>query len=84
MILAPNGRHLRVQHTYGTERRLLLLDLARGEEKLRESPGSMTAWWWSLQFSGRASTSTTEEEVLERGRGCARGRVWQPSHPLYL
>ena len=25
MILAPNGRHLRVQHTYGWERRLLLL-----------------------------------------------------------
>ena len=49
--------------------RLLLLDPARGEEKLRESSGRMTEWWWSLQFSGRASPSTTEEEVeLERGR----------------
>ena len=51
--------------------RLLLLDPTRGEEKLRESFGSTTAWWWSLQFSGRASPSTTEEEVeLERGGLC--------------
>jgi hypothetical protein len=41
---------------------LLLLDPARGEEKLRESSDSTTAWWWSLRFSGRASLSTTEEE----------------------
>ena len=34
MILAPNGRHLRVQHMYGWGRRLLLLDLARGKERL--------------------------------------------------
>ena len=34
MILAPNGRHLRVQHTYGWERHLLLLDPARGKERL--------------------------------------------------
>ena len=33
---APNGRHLRVQHTYGWERRLLLVDPARGEERLME------------------------------------------------
>ncbi|MBN7827843.1 hypothetical protein, partial [Bowmanella dokdonensis] len=31
----PNGRHLRVQHTYGAAR-LLLLDPARGEERLME------------------------------------------------
>ena len=35
MILAPNGRHLRVQHTYGAET-LLLLNPARGKEKLME------------------------------------------------
>ena len=52
---------------------LLLLDLSRQEDKLRESFGGMTAWWWSLQFSGRASPSTTEEEeVLEEGEGYAR------------
>ena len=33
---APNGRHLRVQHTYGWGRRLLLLDPARGRERLME------------------------------------------------
>ena len=32
----PNGRHLRVQHTYGWGRRLLLLDPARGKERLME------------------------------------------------
>ena len=30
----PNGQHLRVQHTYGWGRRLLLLDPARGKERL--------------------------------------------------
>ena len=36
---------------------------------MRKSSGSTTACWWSLLFSGRASPSTTEEEVeLERGR----------------
>ena len=33
---ALNGRHLRVQHTYGWGRRLLLLDPARGRERLME------------------------------------------------
>ena len=65
---------------------LLLLDPARGEEKLRESSGSTTAWWWSLQFSGRASPSTTEEEVeLERGRAAPGARVQLPcASPLYI
>ena len=34
MILVLNGQHLRVQHTYGWGRRLLLLDPARGKERL--------------------------------------------------
>ena len=35
---------------------------------MREISDSMTAWWWSLRFSCRASPSTTEEEgVLEEG-----------------
>ena len=42
---------------------------------MRESSGSTMAWWWSLQFSGRASPSTTEEEVeLERGRAAPGAR----------
>src|SRR5215216_164442 len=66
--------------------RLLLLDLARGEQKLRESFGSTTAWWWSLRFSGRASPSTTEEEeVLEEG-GATPGEGGAPalSLPHYI
>ena len=36
-----------------------------------------------LQYSGRASPSTTEEqEVLEEGEGCTRGRVRLPSLSL--
>ena len=31
-----NGQHLRVQHTYSWGRLLLLLDLARGKERLME------------------------------------------------
>ena len=43
---------------------------------MRESSGSTTTWWWSLQFSGRASPSTTKEEVeLERGRAAPGARV---------
>ena len=66
--------------------RLLLLDPARGEEKLRESSGSTTVWWWSLQFSGRASPSTMEEKVeLERGRAAPGARCAAPMRlPLYI
>ena len=65
---------------------LLLLDPARGEEKLRENSGSTTAWWWSLQFSGRASPSSTEEErELERGRAAPWMRSFcPPSSPLFI
>ena len=38
-----------------------------------------------MWFSGRASPSTTEEdEVLEEGEGCARGRVRLPSLSLTI
>ena len=52
---------------------------------MRDSFGSTTAWWWSLWFSCRASPSTTEEEeVLERGKGCAREGVRLPSLSLTI
>ena len=67
---------------------LLLLDPARGEEKLRENSGSTTAWWWWRSwFSGRASPSTTEEEedVLERGRAAPGEGYGCPLSPsLYI
>ena len=66
---------------------LLLLDLARGEEKLRENSSSTTAWWqWSSWFSGRASVSTTEEEEeLEEERATPReGCGCPPTPSLYI
>ena len=53
---------------------------------MMERSGSTTAWWRSLQFSGRASPSTTmEEEVLGRervapGEGCGS----PPTSPLFI
>ena len=53
---------------------------------MRENFDSMTTWWWwSLQFSGKALPSTTEEEVLGRerdapGEGCGS----PPTSPLYI
>src|SRR5215216_1279260 len=65
--------------------RLLLLDPARGEEKLGKSSVSTTACWWSLQFSDRASPSATVEEgVLERGRAAPGMWSCYPPIPLYL
>ena len=52
---------------------------------MRESSGSTMAWWWSLQFSGRASPSTTEEEeVLGRERAAPGARVQLPSLSLTI
>ena len=60
----------------------LLLDLARGEEKLRGNSGSTTAWWWSSWFFGRALLRSTEEEEEElEGEGCARGKGCSPHAP---
>src|SRR5215216_436727 len=65
--------------------RLLLLDPARGEEKLGKNSGNTTAWWWSSWFSCRASPSSTEEEEMwERGGlrlGCGVAAL---PPPLYL
>ena len=52
---------------------------------MRERSGSTTVWWWwSSWFSSMALPSTTEEEVLEEGEGCARGRVRLPSLSLTI
>ena len=44
---------------------------------MRENSDNTTAWWcWSSWYSCRASPTTKEEEeVLEEGEGCAKGRV---------
>ena len=63
----PNGRHLRVQHTYGWGRRLLLLDPARGKEMLMEIQ----------QHDGVvvevAAISVGLRQASARGRGVAGG-----------
>ena len=65
--------------------RLLLLDPARGKEKLGKNSGSTMAWWWSFQFSSRASPSTTEEEeVLERGRAALGKGCCSHAPPHYI
>ena len=67
--------------------RLLLLNPARGEEKLKENSSSTMTWWqWSSWFSRRASPSTTEEEeVLGRERVAPGEEVKLPcASPLYI
>ena len=72
-------------NTRTAQGRLLLLDPARGDEKLRENSGSTMAWWWSSWFSGRASLSTTEEEEeLEEERAAPGKGLRLPSHPLTI
>ena len=68
MTLVLNGQHLRVQHTYGWGRRLLLLDPARGKERLMEiqqHDGVVV----DVAGLGRASPSFCERERCSRGRG---------------
>ena len=73
-------------NTRAAQRRLLLLDPARWEEKLRESSNSTTAWWWrEWWYFGRASPSSREEEDVLEGEGLRQGcGVRPPSHPLPL
>ena len=57
----------------------------RGKEKLGKNSGNMTAWWWSSQFSGRASPSSTEEEEVlgEGGLRLGSGRAALPHTSIY-
>ena len=73
MILAPNGWHLRIQHTYGWERCLLLLDPARGKERLMEiqqHDGMVVEAAGSRQGFAKHQR---EGEVSREGEGGARG-----------
>ena len=73
MILAPNERHLRVQHTYGWERRLLLLDPARGEERLMEIQQHDGVVVEATVISVGLRQAQGEGEVSHEGEGGARG-----------
>ena len=71
--LAPNGRHLRVQHTYGWERRLLLLDPVRGEERLMEIQQHDGVVVEATAISAGLRQASREGEVSREGEGGARG-----------
>jgi hypothetical protein len=59
-------------NTRAARGRLLLLDPARREEKLRESSNSRTAWWWrEAWYSNRALPSSREEDEVLEGEGAA-------------
>ena len=75
MILVPNGWHLRVQHTYGWGRRLLLLDPAREKERLMEIQQHDGVVVDAAVISAGLHQALREGEVLQRereapGAGC--------------
>ena len=69
----PNGRHLRVQHTYGWGRRLLLLDPARGRERLMEIQQHGGVVVEAAGISAGLRQAQREGEVSREGEGGARG-----------
>ena len=71
--LAPNGRHLRVQHTYGWGRRLLLLDPARGKQRLMEIQEHDSVVVEATVNSAGLRQAQREGEVSREGEGGARG-----------
>ena len=83
MILVPNGRHLRVQHTYGWERRILLIDPARKRE-VDGDPAAQRRGGGSSGDLGRASPSSNERERCYEGRGRRQGLGCATPLPLSL
>ena len=73
MILVLNGQHLRVQHTYGWGRRLLLLDPARGKERLMEIQQHDGVVVEVAGISAGLRQAQREGEVSREGEGGARG-----------
>src|SRR3954466_6739891 len=68
--LVPNGRHLRVQHTYGKrDVSSFLIQQGKGEVGDEGSSSSTTAWlWWNC------STPAGLRRAQWRRRRCWRGR----------
>ena len=85
MILVLNGQHLRVQDTYGWGRRLLLLDLARGRERLMEIQQDDGVVVEVAAISTGLRQALREGEVLRREREAPGAWGAQPSlPPLYI
>ena len=81
--LAPNGRHLRVQHTYGWEDVSSFL-IQQGKERLMEIQ-QHDGVVMDVAGLGRASPSFCERERCSRGGG-RRPRLlyYCPPSPLYI
>ena len=74
----PNGRHLRIQHTYGWEDVSSQLDPARGKERLMK-----------IQQHGGVVVEATVisaglRQAQREGEGGARDLVRLPSAPHYI
>ena len=80
----PNGRHLRVQHTYGWERRLLLLDPARGKERLMDIQQHDGVVVEVAGISAGLRPAQREGEVLRGKREAPGARVCSPPSPLFI
>ena len=70
---APNGRHLRVQHTHAWGKRLLLLDPARGRERLMEIQQHDGAVVEAAGISAGLRQALSERERCYKGRGRRQG-----------
>ena len=73
MILVLNGQHLRIQHTYGWGRRLLLLDPTRGKERLMKIQQHDGVVVEATVISAGLRQAQGEGEVSQEGEGGARG-----------
>ena len=80
----PNGQHLRVQHTYGWGRRLLLLDPARGKERLMEIQQHDGVVVEVAGISAGLRQAQREGEVLRREREAPGAGVRSPPSPLFI
>ena len=72
MILVLNGQHLRIQHTYDWGRRLLLLDPARGKERLMEIQQHDDVVVEAATISAGLRQAHGEGEVSREGEGGTR------------
>ena len=81
---APNGRHLRVQHTYGCERRLLLLDPAR-EGEVDGDPAARRHGGGSSGIPAGLRQAQAGRRGFTGGRGRRQG-LWCscPPSPFYI
>ena len=82
--LVLNGQHLRIQHTYDWGRRLLLLDPARGKERLMEIQQHDGVVVDAAAILAGLRQALREGEVLRRAREAPGAWVCSPPSPLFI